>query len=95
MFYLLVFVNYLSPLIMFVNVVVFPLLGQYWLMLFYFGGLFLIHFIYAINSSRLVKNISRTDIAYRTTFVLLSLLISTIYIYGWVTAWKGKKWMTR
>jgi len=95
MFYLLVFVNYLSPLIMFVNVVVFPLLGQYGLMLFYFGGLFLIHFIYALNSSRLVKNISRKDIAYRTTFVLLSLLISTIYIYGWATAWKGKKWMTR
>ena len=90
MFYLLVFVNYLSPLIMFVNVVVFPLLGQYELGAIYFGGLFLIHFIHAINSSWLVRNISRTDVAYRISFVVLSLLISTIYMYGWATAWKGK-----
>jgi hyaluronan synthase len=95
LFYTLVFVNYLSPLILFFNVVILPLIGHAYLALVYISGLLLIHFISAINSKQLVENISYKDVVYRTLFIGLSGIISFIYLYAWTTLWKGKKWMTR
>jgi hyaluronan synthase len=95
LFYTLVFVNYLSPLIFLFNVIILPLIGQAHLALAYIAGLLLIHFISAINNKQLLENISYRDVVYRTLFIGLSGIISFIYLYAWTTVWKGRKWMTR
>lgn len=94
-FYILAFLNFMSPLLMVVDLVVLPLLGYWYLLPVYFLGLFLLYFIYALNDKYLIKNITLKDIFYRMAFLPISIAVSFIYVYAWLTPWKAKNWMTR
>jgi hypothetical protein len=95
LFYLSTFVNYGSPFILLLNLIVLPLMGFWYPAVIYSCGLLLIHFIHGLTDNRLLPDFTYKDVFYRTIFVGLSTFISLIYLYAWVTAWQGKKWMTR
>ncbi|MEM4703996.1 MAG: hypothetical protein QXJ02_02895 [Candidatus Bathyarchaeia archaeon] len=94
-FYTFVLVNYLSPLIVTLNLFVAPLLGYPDLALIYLAGLCFIHFLHGINIKCLTKNTSFKDVIYSACLAGLAIVLSFVYLFAWFTAWKGKKWMTR
>jgi hyaluronan synthase len=94
-FYATMFVNFISPISLLANTVVLALLGQYMLVAVYLLGLVLLSGLFALNDKRLVDYFSFKDVAYRVLFFALSIVITFVYLYSWVTPWKGKVWGTR
>jgi hyaluronan synthase len=94
-FYTTMFVNFVSPISLLMNTVVLALLGQYWLVGVYLLGLLLLSTLFAFNDKLLVDYFSFKDVGYRIIFFALSIAITFVYLYSWVTPWKGKVWGTR
>jgi hypothetical protein len=70
-------------------------MGQYELVAIYLLGLLLLSALFALNDKRLVDYFTVKDIGYRILFFGLSIAITFVYLYSWVTPWKGKVWGTR
>jgi cellulose synthase/poly-beta-1,6-N-acetylglucosamine synthase-like glycosyltransferase len=94
-FYATMFVNFISPISLLANTVVLALLGQYVAVGIYFLGLILLSALFALNDKRLVDYFTLKDVGYRILFFALSVAITFVYLYSWVTPWKGKVWGTR
>lgn len=94
-FYLFVFIIYLTPIVVFINLILFPALGYLHLALTYTAGLLLVHFFAGLNDFKLVKNFTTRDVLFRTLFAFIAIALSFIYLYSWITVWKCGKWMTR
>jgi hyaluronan synthase len=95
LFYSFVTTIYLTPIVVLVNLVVFPILGYPILSLIYLAGILLVHFLMGLNDTQLVKNFRVKDIIHRTLFGFIAIALSMIYLYAWITSWKCGKWMTR
>ncbi|MCW4030543.1 MAG: glycosyltransferase [Candidatus Bathyarchaeota archaeon] len=94
-FYTTMFVNFISPISLLANTVVLAILGQFEFIAVYLLGLLLLSFLFALNDKLLVDYFSIKDIGYRILFFALSVAITFVYLYSWVTPWKGKVWGTR
>lgn len=95
LFYIFVFIIYLTPIVVILNLIVFPALGYIHFAIIYVAGLLLVHFLIGLNDFKLVKNFSTRDVLYRTLFAFIAIALAFIYLYSWITVWKCEKWMTR
>ncbi len=95
LFYTTMFVNFVSPISLLANTVVLAILGQYTMIAVYLVGLMLLSAIFAVNDKKLVDYFTLKDVGYRILFFALSIAITFVYLYSWVTPWKGKVWGTR
>jgi len=95
LFYLTMFMTFFSPISFLVNVIGLVLLGQYESMFVYFFGLFLISVLTAFSTKLLVNYFTFKDITYRIAFSVVAIGLSFVYLYAWITLWKGNVWGTR
>jgi len=95
LFYVTMFVNLVSPFSLFMNTFFLMAIGCFDLVVFYLFGLLLLAIFFAVNDDQLVFYFSRRDMYYRVLFMGLSVVITFVYIYAFLTPWKGKKWLTR
>jgi hyaluronan synthase len=95
LFYLTLFMTFVSPVSFLINTVGLALLGQFELMGVYFLGLFLIAILTALSTKLLVSYFSFKDIWYRLVFSVVAVGLSFVYLYAWCTIWKGNVWGTR
>ncbi|MCL1970031.1 MAG: glycosyltransferase family 2 protein [Candidatus Bathyarchaeota archaeon] len=95
LFYLTMFMTFFSPVSFLVNTLGLLLLGQYESMIVYFIGLFLISIMTALSTKLLVDYFTFKDIFYRILFTVVALGLSFVYLYAWITLWKGNIWGTR
>jgi hyaluronan synthase len=94
-FYTTMFVTFVSPISLFVNTIGLALLNKYELIVIYFLGLLLVSTLTAISDKLLVDYFSFKDIGYRIAFFVVSIILTFVYMYSWITLWKGKAWGTR
>lgn len=94
-FYTTMFVTFFSPISLFVNTVGLALVNRYELIFIYFIGLLLVSTLTALSDKLLVDYFSFKDIGYRVAFFAVSILLTFVYMYSWITLWKGKAWGTR
>ena len=94
-FYTTMFVTFFSPISLLINTVGLALMGKYELIILYFTALLLISTLTALTDKLLVDYFSFKDVAYRIMFFVMSILLTFIYMYSWLTLWKGKSWGTR
>jgi len=94
-FYTTMFVTFLSPVTLFTNTIGLALLGRYELIAVYFSGLLLVSTLVAVTDKLLVEYFSFKDICYRIAFFGVSIVLTFVYMYSWITLWKGKTWGTR
>lgn len=95
LFYATMFVNLVSPFSLFMNTFFLMALGCFDLVVFYMFGLLLLAIFFAVNDDQLVFYFSKRDMYYRVLFMGLSVVITFVYLYAFLTPWKGKKWLTR
>jgi hyaluronan synthase len=95
LFYTTMFVNLVSPFSLFMNTFFLMALGCFDLVVFYLFGLLLLSIFFAVNDNQLVFYFSTKDMFYRVLFMGLSVVITFVYLYAFLTPWKGKKWLTR
>jgi hyaluronan synthase len=95
LFYTTMFVTFISPISLLTNTIGLALLNRYELILTYFTGLILVSTLVALSDKLLVDYFTPKDILYRITFFAISILLTFIYLYSWLTLWKGKTWGTR
>ncbi|MDR2707475.1 MAG: glycosyltransferase family 2 protein [Nitrososphaerota archaeon] len=95
LFYLTMFMTFFSPISFLVNTIGLVLLGQYDSMIVYFFGIFLISALTALSTKLLVNYFTLKDIVYRLAFSLVAIVLSFVYLYAWITLWKGNVWGTR
>jgi len=95
LFYVTMFVNLVSPFSLFMNTFFLMAIGCFDLVVFYLFGLLLLAIFFAINDDQLVFYFSKRDMYYRVLFMGLSVVITFVYMYAFLTPWKGKKWLTR
>ena len=94
-FYITLFTTFFSPISLIVNTIGLALIGRYELIIAYFIGLLLVSTIVALSDKLLVDYFSIKDIAYRAAFFAISIILTFVYLYSWLTLWKGKVWGTR
>ncbi|MDR2203719.1 MAG: glycosyltransferase family 2 protein [Nitrososphaerota archaeon] len=94
-FYSTMFITFISPVSLFVNTAGLALAGKHELIVFYLSGLLLVSTLTALADKLLVDQFSFKDILYRISFVVVSIILTFIYMYSWLTLWKGKNWGTR
>lgn len=95
LFYATMFVNLASPFSLFMNTFFLLAIGCFDLVVFYMFGLLLLAIFFAVNDDQLVFYFSKKDMYYRVLFMGLSVVITFVYLYAFLTPWKGKKWLTR
>lgn len=95
LFYATMFVNLVSPFSLFMNTFFLMAIGSFDLVVFYLFGLLLLAIFFAVNDDQLVFYFSKKDMYYRVLFMGLSVAITFVYLYAFLTPWKGKKWLTR
>ncbi|MCL2135829.1 MAG: glycosyltransferase family 2 protein [Candidatus Bathyarchaeota archaeon] len=94
-FYTTMFVTYMSPLTMLLSTVGLALMGRYELVVGYFLGLLVVSALTALSDKLLVEYFTFKDIGYRIAFSMMTIVITFVYLYSWITPWKGKVWGTR
>ncbi|MDR1992558.1 MAG: glycosyltransferase family 2 protein [Nitrososphaerota archaeon] len=95
LFYTTLFVTFISPISLLANTIGLALIGQYDLILGYFAGLLIVSTIAALSDKVLVDYFTLKDISYRIAFFAISIMLTFVYLYSWLTLWKGKTWGTR
>ncbi|MCL2288597.1 MAG: glycosyltransferase family 2 protein [Candidatus Bathyarchaeota archaeon] len=95
MFYSTMFVTFFSPISLFVNTVGLALANRYELIGIYFLGLLLVSTLTALSDKLLVDYFTLKDVVYRVAFFAVSIFLTFVYMYSWITLWKGKAWGTR
>jgi hyaluronan synthase len=95
LFYATMFVTYMSPITMLTSTVGLALLGRYDLVIGYLIGLMAISSLAALSDKLLVNYFTFKDVLYRIAFFAMTIVITFIYLYSWITPWKGKVWGTR
>jgi hyaluronan synthase len=94
-FYLTLFMTFFSPVSFLVNTIGLMILGHYESMFVYFLGLFLISILTALSTKLLVNYFTFKDMLYRMAFSVVAVTLSFVYLYAWITLWKGNVWGTR
>ncbi len=97
-FYIYQLLAYISPVVVFVWLIIRPISGDLVGSTDFLLGTLYIGFLHGVNISRYDENPSSNIIDsafYRTIFVFVSMILSiSVLPYAWITAWKGG-WMTR
>ncbi|MDR0373410.1 MAG: glycosyltransferase [Nitrososphaerota archaeon] len=95
LFYTTLFVTFISPISLLINTVGLVLIGKYELVIVYFTGLLIVSTLVALSDKLLVEYFTLKDIPYRIAFFAVSIILTFVYLYSWLTLWKGKTWGTR
>jgi hyaluronan synthase len=94
-FYLTMFTTFISPISLLVNTIGLAMLSRYDLIISYFAGLLIVSTLIALSDKLLVEYFSFKDMLYRIAFFAISIILTFVYLYSWLTLWKGKTWGTR
>jgi hyaluronan synthase len=95
LFYLITFTTFVSPFALVASIIGLALFGGATGVAGYFVGVILVALLFALTDKLLVDYFTAKDIAYRIVMFALMLPIAFVYLYGWVTPWKGTVWGTR
>jgi hyaluronan synthase len=95
LFYLITFSTFVTPFVLVASIIGLALFGGTTGFISYFLGLVLVALLYAITDKILMNYFTVKDAAYRIVLFALMLPVTFVYLYGWVTPWKGTVWGTR
>lgn len=94
-FYATMFTNLFSPISLVINTIFFALIGRLdWVALYLFG-LTILSIIFSFNDMVMVDYFTWKNMVHRVLFTGVSIAITYMYMYAWITPWKGKRWGTR
>jgi cellulose synthase/poly-beta-1,6-N-acetylglucosamine synthase-like glycosyltransferase len=94
-FYGTMFVNLVAPFAAVGSLVGLALWGGWVGVVMYFASLALFSVLYAMTDKLLVSYFSWRDFLFRCGFFVVMLLSSFVYLYAYLTPWKGTVWGTR
>jgi hyaluronan synthase len=95
LFYLITFFTFVSPFVLVISIIGLALFGGTTGFVSYFLGLVLVAFLYALTDKILMKYFTVKDALYRIVLFALMMPVTFVYLYGWITPWKGTVWGTR
>jgi hyaluronan synthase len=95
LFYLITFSTFVTPFVLVASIIGLALFGGTTGFISYFLGLVLVALLYAITDKILMNYFTVKDAVYRVALFALMLPVTFVYLYGWVTPWKGTVWGTR
>jgi len=94
-FYCTMFVTLVTPFALVGSLVGLFLWGSWMGVVVYFSCLVLFSVLYAMTDKLLVSYFSWRDFLFRCGFFVVMLLVSFVYLYAYLTPWKGTVWGTR
>ncbi|MDR0373576.1 MAG: glycosyltransferase [Nitrososphaerota archaeon] len=95
-FYTTLFITFATPLALIASLTSLIWLGSFEVVTVYIAWLMLVSVVFALTTKILVDYFTREDFVYRTFFFVMMLALSFVYLYAYVTSYKGgTKWMTR
>lgn len=95
LFYLITFSTFITPFVLVISIIGLALFGGTSGFVSYALGLIIVAFLYALTDKILISYFTVKDAAYRIALFVLMLPITFVYLYGWITPWKGTVWGTR
>lgn len=95
LFYLITFSTFITPFVLIASIIGLAMFGGTAGFVSYFIGLVLVAFLFAITDKLLVNYFTAKDVLYRIALFALMLPVTFVYLYGWITPWKGTVWGTR
>jgi len=95
LFYLITFSTFITPFVLVASIIGLALFGGTVGFISYFLGLVLVALLYAITDKLLMNYFTVKDALYRIVLFALMWPVTFVYLYGWVTPWKGTVWGTR
>ncbi|MCL2690853.1 MAG: glycosyltransferase family 2 protein [Candidatus Bathyarchaeota archaeon] len=95
LFYLITFSTFVTPFVLVASIIGLALFGGTAGFISYFLGLVLVALLYAITDKLLMNYFTVKDALYRIALFALMWPVTFVYLYGWVTPWKGTVWGTR
>jgi hyaluronan synthase len=94
-FYCTLFIALVSPFALFAGFIGLFLWGGWSGVVIYFSSLILFSMLYAMTDKLLVSYFTWKDFLFRCGFFVLMVLLSFVYLYAYLTPWKGTVWGTR
>jgi cellulose synthase/poly-beta-1,6-N-acetylglucosamine synthase-like glycosyltransferase len=94
-FYCTMFVTLVTPCALVGSLAGLVLWGGWFGVVVYFACLSLFSFLYAMSDKLLVSYFSWRDFLFRCGFFVVMIMISFVYLYAYLTPWKGTVWGTR
>jgi len=94
-FYITSFVTFTAPFTFIASIAGLALSGSYEWAVVYILGLMLTSTLFAITDKLLVDYFTFKDVAYRIFFFTLMFVVTFVYLYAYITPWKGTSWGTR
>jgi len=94
-FYSTMLVSFLAPVALALSFVSIVLIGGWAAAVLFFAGHLMIGCLVALNDKLLVDYFTPWDMLYRVVFFVLMSAVTFVYLYAWLTPWKGTKWGTR
>ncbi|MCL2172875.1 MAG: glycosyltransferase family 2 protein [Candidatus Bathyarchaeota archaeon] len=94
-FYCTMFVTLVSPFAVVGSLVVLVLRGSFMGVVVCFACLWLFSVLYAMTDKLLVSYFSWEEFLFRCWFFVVMVMISFVYLYAYLTPWKGTVWGTR
>ena len=95
LFYLITFSTFIAPFTLTVSIIGLALFGGATGFVSYFIGLVLVALLFSLTDKLLVDYFTVKDMIYRVALFALMLPMVFVYLYGWITPWKGTVWGTR
>ena len=95
LFYINTFAMFATPLVLVASIIGLALFGGTTGIVSYFFGLIIVALLHAITDKLLMDYFTVKDSLYRLVLFALMWPVTFIYLYGWITSWKGTVWATR
>jgi len=95
LFYLITFSTFVTPFALIASVIGLALFGGVVGFASYVIGFILVALLFALTDKLLVSYFTVKDVLYRIALFVLMLPVTFVYLYGWLTPWKGTVWGTR
>ncbi|MDR2204468.1 MAG: glycosyltransferase family 2 protein [Nitrososphaerota archaeon] len=95
LFYLTALTMIVSPFTLMVSIVGLALFGGTTGFISYFCGIVVIALVFALTDKLLISYFTAKDVLYRIALFALMIPVAFVYLYGWLTPWRGTTWGTR
>jgi hyaluronan synthase len=95
LFFMITFSTFVTPFVLIASVIGLALYGGTAGFVSYVVGIVLVASLFALTDKLLISYFTTKDALYRIALIALMLPVTFVYLYGWLTPWKGTVWGTR